>query len=70
MYHILHKIADEYFCVSKLRKPIATIAEAKEKIKALKTLDAGEKYIILKTVDMDEDFLNRQSNAEYYDLTQ
>ena len=31
MYHVLHKIADEYFCVSKLRKPIATLEEAKEK---------------------------------------
>ena len=51
MYHVLHKIADEYFCVSKLRKPIGTLAEAKEKIKALKTLDDEEKYIITQKVD-------------------
>ena len=51
MYHVLHKIADEYFCVSKLRKPIATLEEAKEKIRALKTLDANEKYIITQVLD-------------------
>jgi len=55
MYHVLQKISDEYFCVSKVRKPIGTVAEAKEKVKALKMLDEGEgdniTYIITQKVN-------------------
>jgi len=55
MYHILHKIADEYFCVSKVRKPIKTFDQAVERVKALKVLDEGEGaneiYIITQKVD-------------------
>ena len=55
MYHILQKIADEYFCVSKVRKPIGTFAEAVARVKALKVLDEGEgdsiTYFITQKVD-------------------
>ena len=54
MYHILQKIADDYFCVSKVRKPIKTFDQAVEKVKALKVLDEGEgeniTYIITQKV--------------------
>ena len=54
MYHILQKIADYYFCVSKARKPIASFDQALEKVKALKVLDEGEgdsiTYIITQKV--------------------
>ena len=42
MYHILQKIDTDYFCVSKVRKPIATFDEAVARVKALKVLDEGE----------------------------
>ena len=55
MYHILQKIADDYFCVSKVRKPIKTFDQAVERVKALKVLDEGEgesiTYIITQKVD-------------------
>ena len=55
MYHILQKIADDYFCVAKVRKPIKTFDQAVERIKALKVLDEGEgdneTYIITQKVD-------------------
>ena len=55
MYHILQKIADDYFCVSKARKPIASFDQALEKVKALKVLDEGEgdniTYIITQKVN-------------------
>jgi len=54
MYHILQKIADDYFCVSKVRKPIKTFDEAVARVKALKVLDEGEgdsiTYIITQKV--------------------
>ena len=51
MYHILQKIADDYFCVSQVRKPIATYDEAIEKVKALKVLDDDNAtYIITQKV--------------------
>ena len=54
MYHILQKIGDDYFCVSKVRKPIASFDQALEKVKALKVLDEGEgdsiTYIITQKV--------------------
>jgi len=42
MYHILQQISDEYFCVSRVRKPIKTFDEAVKRVKALKLLDEGE----------------------------
>ncbi len=55
MYHVLQQISDEYFCVSKVRKPIKTFDEAVAKVKALKVLDEGEgdsiTYIITQKVD-------------------
>ena len=58
MYHILQKIADDYFCVAKVRKPIGTFAEAVTRVKALKVLDEGEgdneTYIITRKVGSDE----------------
>tara|TARA_R100000995_G_scaffold14003_1_gene5560 strand:+ start:59 stop:268 length:210 start_codon:yes stop_codon:yes gene_type:complete len=54
MYHILQKIDTDYFCVSKVRKPIATFDEAVARVKALKVLDEGEgdniTYIITQKV--------------------
>ena len=52
MYHILQKIADDYFCVAKVRKPIKTFDEAVAKVKALKVLDdENTTYIITQKVD-------------------
>ena len=52
MYHILQKIADDYFCVSNVRKPIPTMEKAMEKVKALKVLDEDNTtYIITQKVD-------------------
>ena len=55
MYHILQQISDEYFCVSRVRKPIKTFDEAVKRVKALKLLDEGEgdsiTYIITQKVD-------------------
>ncbi len=54
MYHVLQKIDTDYFCVSKVRKPIATFDEAVAKVKALKVLDDENiTYIITQTVDND-----------------
>ena len=52
MYHILQQISDEYFCVSKVRKPIKTFDEAVAKVKALKVLDDEDSttYIITQKV--------------------
>ena len=58
MYHILQKIADDYFCVAKVRKPIKSFDQAVERVKALKVLDEGEgeneTYIITQKVGSDE----------------
>ncbi len=52
MYHVLQKIDTDYFCVSKVRKPIATFDEAVAKVKALKVLDDENiTYIITQKVD-------------------
>jgi len=52
MYHILQKIADDYFCVSNVRRPIKTHEQAVEKLKALKVLDEENTiYIITQKVD-------------------
>ncbi len=52
MYHVLQKIADDYFCVSNVRKPIPTMEKAMEKVKALKVLDEDNTtYIITQEVD-------------------
>ena len=52
MYHILQKIDTDFFCVSKVRKPIATFDEAIAKVKALKVLDDENiTYIITQKVD-------------------
>ena len=51
MYIVLQKISDEYFCVSKVRKPIKTFDEAVAKVKALKVLDEDTTYIITQKVD-------------------
>ncbi len=55
MYHVLQKIGKEdFFCVDKLRKPIATLDEAVAKVKALKVLDDDNTtYIITQKVDND-----------------
>ena len=55
MYHVLQKIGKEdFFCVDKLRKPIATLDEAVAKVKALKVLDDNATtYIITQKVDND-----------------
>jgi|TARA_Y100001938_G_C7859769_1_gene314962 virulence-associated protein VapD len=55
MYHVLQKIGKEdFFCVDKLRKPIATFDEAVAKVKALKVLDDDNTtYIITQKVDND-----------------
>ena len=51
MYIVLQKISDEYFCVSKVRKPIKTFDEALEKVKALRVLDdEATTYIITQKV--------------------
>ena len=51
MYHVLQKISDEYFCVSQVRKPLATMEQAIEKVKALKVLDEDTTFIITQKVD-------------------
>ena len=55
MYIVLQKISDEYFCVSRVRKPIKTFDEAVKRVKALKLLDEGEgdniTYIITQKVN-------------------
>ncbi len=51
MYHILQKVADDYFCVSQVRKPIATMEQAIAKVKALKVLDEDTTFIITQKVD-------------------
>ena len=49
------KIADEFYSVDKVRKPIATFDEAVAKIKALKTLDDEvTTYIITQQVGFDD----------------
>ena len=54
MYHILQKIADDYFCVSKARKPIASFDQALEKVRALKLIDDEDiTYIITQKVGKD-----------------
>ena len=54
MYHILQKIDTDFFCVSNVRKPIATFDEAIAKVKALKVLDDENiTYIITQKVDND-----------------
>jgi len=50
-YYIMTKIADEFYSVDKVRKPIGTFDEAIAKIKALKTLDDdATTYIITQQV--------------------
>mgnify|MGYP003625931149 FL=1 len=54
-YYIMTQIADDYFTVDKVRKPIATFNEAVAKIKALKTLDdEATTYIITQQVGFDD----------------
>ncbi len=54
-YYIMTKIADEFYSVDKVRKPIATFDEAVQKVKALKTLDDdGTTYIITQQVGIDD----------------
>ena len=54
-YYIMTKIADEFYSVDKVRKPIATFNEAVAKIKALKTLDdEATTYIITQQVGFDD----------------
>ena len=49
------KIADEFYSVDKVRKPIATFDEAVQKVKALKTLDDdATTYIITQQVGIDD----------------
>ena len=49
------QIADEFYSVDKVRKPIATFNEAVAKIKALKTLDdEATTYIITQQVGFDD----------------
>ena len=54
-YYIMTKIADEFYSVDKVRKPIATFDEAVQKVKALKTLDDdATTYIITQQVGIDD----------------
>ena len=54
-YYIMTKIADEFYSVDKVRKPIATFNEAVQKVKALKTLDDdATTYIITQQVGIDD----------------
>ena len=54
-YYIMTQIADEFYSVDKVRKPIATFDEAIAKIKALKTLDdEATTYIITQQVGFDD----------------
>ena len=54
-YYIMTKIADEFYSVDKVRKPINTFDEAVQKVKALKTLDdESTTYIITQQVGFDD----------------
>ncbi len=54
-YYVMTKIADDYFTVDKVRKPINTFDEAVQKVKALKTLDdESTTYIITQQVGFDD----------------
>ena len=54
-YYIMTKIADDYFTVDKVRKPINTFDEAVRKVNALKTLDDdATTYIITQQVGIDD----------------
>ena len=54
-YYIMTKIADDYFTVDKVRKPINTFDEAVRKVNALKTLDdESTTYIITQQVGIDD----------------
>ena len=54
-YYIMTKIADDYFTVDKVRKPINTFDEAVKKVNALKTLDdESTTYIITQQVGIDD----------------
>ena len=49
------KIADDYFTVDKVRKPIATFDDALQKVRALKVLDdESTTYIITQQVGFDD----------------
>ena len=54
-YYVMTKIADDYFTVDKVRKPINTFDEAVRKVNALKTLDdESTTYIITQQVGIDD----------------
>ena len=54
-YYIMTKIADEFYSVDKVRKPINTFDEAVQKVKALKTLDdESTTYIITQQVGFND----------------
>ena len=54
-YYVMTKIADDYFTVDKVRKPINTFDEAVRKVNALKTLDdESTTYIITQQVGFDD----------------
>ena len=54
-YYIMTKIADDYFTVDKVRKPIATFDDALQKVRALKVLDdESTTYIITQQVGFDD----------------
>ena len=54
-YYIMTKIADEFYSVEKVRKPINTFDEAVKKVNALKTLDDdATTYIITQQVGIDD----------------
>jgi len=54
-YYVLQKIADDFYSVDKVRKPIATFNDAVAKIKALQTLDDdATTYIITQQVGFDD----------------
>ena len=54
-YYIMTKIADEFYSVDKVRKPINTFDEAVKKVNALKTLDdESTTYIITQQVGIDD----------------
>ena len=49
------KIADDYFTVDKVRKPINTFDDALQKVRALKVLDdEATTYIITQQVGFDD----------------
>ncbi len=54
-YYIMTKIAEDYFTVDKVRKPIDTFDEAVRKVRALKVLDDhSTTYIITQEVGIDD----------------